>query len=595
VTGSKFSLLAVGLCLLASVFLFGCTQTNESSAVGVAKSNDTQSIIPEGRTGLNAMTRTLKLIGNVTSIEWISPTLPDSTVFNNTWNDTYGLYYNVSFTNTSAIDVCLINVNGTNYSMTLGKQYAYYSYPAASYGNYTASVYCNTTSGTGNASIERSVYAEFCRELTANYSMVGNASTSGTCFNVTAANVTLSCQGNKISWSAVALGRGIEAWNAENVSIENCIVQEAMWHNWDYGIYFENSNFGSVNNSTVNLFGVNGIATGIYLSRSQNVTLYNNTIFSPCAWEDVTAIYVNKSNYTQIVKNTILGRSTLSIPAGIVFSESSYGTIYKNFLDIADAAQYAAIFGDSNSVHNNVSFNIIPDGRISTYGDYTIISDNELPNCGYESWYGNGGCLSLFSSYNNVYNNDLGDPAGAIAVAMYINGSHNVIRNETLNRTGFEGVGVYIGGGGNNSFYDSIIGGIVTDINVSTITSEEQNFISCAFNKSKVLIDANGAINVSWYVDVHTFTDAGADLAGAYVSIASVNGTSLLNATSNATGWLATQTILEYMQNATGVYNATPHYFNASKTGYATNNTASIISEDHRFNSVNRVLSRGLS
>ena len=129
---------------------------------------------------------------------------------------------------------------------------------------------------------------------------------------------------------------------------------------------------------------------------------------------------------------------------------------------------------------------------------------------------------------------------------------------------------------------------IINDSVFSTTSSQTADFVAdyancsnCSFTKS---ILALTEVNVFQYVDVHTINSTGDDLGSVTINESNVNGTSVFNGTTNATGWLERQTILIYTQlgqDLDTIVNYTPHWFNASKAGYASNNSETIISENH--------------
>lgn len=118
--------------------------------------------------------------------------------------------------------------------------------------------------------------------------------------------------------------------------------------------------------------------------------------------------------------------------------------------------------------------------------------------------------------------------------------------------------------------------------NAGETSVRETNLTNCSFNKAGALFGygASGVVNVFWYLDVHVVDSNGRNDASATVNVSDVNGTSLYKGLTNSTGWIPTQTIMEYWQNPSGIFNKTPHWVNASKTGYNADNSQSVISQN---------------
>ncbi len=124
-----------------------------------------------------------------------------------------------------------------------------------------------------------------------NYSLSSNLlMTSSPCLRITANNVSLSCNGHRISAATNGKGTGIYANNVDNVSISGCSINNA-----EYGYYISNSSDSSIlgGNSTGNSFGIyiyesnsiriNGTSqasvgnVGLYLNNSyRNIVTYSN-------------------------------------------------------------------------------------------------------------------------------------------------------------------------------------------------------------------------------------------------------------------------------------------------------------------------------
>jgi hypothetical protein len=197
-------------------------------------------------------------------------------------------------------------------------------------------------------------------------------------------------------------------------------------------------------------------------------------------------------------------------------------------------------------------------------------------------WGGVGIYLNSNSNYNNASNNSI-TTEGTYGYGLYIRSSFfNNASNNNATTAGENGRGLYFRDAGNNSATNSVINSaIAPDVYVMGENNYTNNLTNCTFDKSdtEFFTDTTDYVNVFWHVNVHTIKQSdSSDLASVNVNITDVNGTTTHNLTTNATGWVYA-TILEYMQNATSVYNATPHYFNATKDGYTANNSVQTIDE----------------
>ena len=194
------------------------------------------------------------------------------------------------------------------------------------------------------------------------YTLIQNVSSNGTCFTVTAENVTLDCNGYWINYSQSEFGYGINITNRNNISIRDCSL------------------FGEEENYT----------HSILIYNSTNVRLYNNSINTLGDISDGVSIYI--SNYTLIYNNTIINSGYDG--HGIYSSFSSYNNITNSNLD----AEYYAIYLEYNSNNHNFSnLNII-----SNYGAGIVINSsfNYLSDLDISSELGES--LKVSGSNNNI-------------------------------------------------------------------------------------------------------------------------------------------------------------------------------------------------
>jgi hypothetical protein len=217
------------------------------------------------------------------------------------------------------------------------------------------------------------------------------------------------------------------------------------------------------------------------------------------------------------------------------------------------------------------------------YGVYSPVFNTTIENCviveGSTLINSHGVFFNTVAASNgSVYNTIIGT-SGAGSNGVYSSLANNLfIQNTSITTTGASSRAVYFDSSSNNSFFNSSFNGVTNDF--YGVSSPSNNFTNCSFNKTKVTLLTSSYINVFWYASVHTiYSLNGSNVGLVNVNISNVNGTSIVNLTTNMSGWSST-VIQEYMQNATGIYNMTPHWFNATKFGFDENNTVQSITSD---------------
>ncbi|PIZ97540.1 hypothetical protein COX84_03045, partial [Candidatus Micrarchaeota archaeon CG_4_10_14_0_2_um_filter_49_7] len=276
--------------------------------------------------------------------------------------------------------------------------------------------------------------------------------------------------------------------------------------------------------------------------------LFNNTFGAVVFNNNVTArgmfslgVYFDSGYSANVSYNriTTIGSSSDTVR----FYSGSSNVVLANWVNVSSGSGAGVNIMGSNS--NNVSGN-----NITAIGGF-----------GMTVWAANSNTLS----YNSIYATE----------GVRINGDSNNLSSSTILSLALYGLQFY-----------SAYGSLVRDVTISSggndisvVGAGINNLTNCTFTKSDTGFDgaATGFINVFWYADVHVINNTGSDVANASVNASNVNGNSSFNATTNATGWIPQQTVQEYAQNITSVYNYTPHWVNASKTGLFSNNTATAI------------------
>jgi len=258
-----------------------------------------------------------------------------------------------------------------------------------------------------------------------------------------------------------------------------------------------------------------GRSYGVYLNGRANVTVKNCLV---TAFE--TGVYVRSSTGNSLENNVVTGNGDEGF-----FVRSSSNNSFLN-----------------NAVNENLAGFGLEEGA-----DSNVFANNKVT-----------------ASRNNAY-----------GIVFYYPSTGNVFSNMIVQTSGSDAYAVYVDDDNVNfSFVDSVLSAsylgtpdfYADDSGASTFGS--WNFTNVAFNKRDALIERNGTLSVFWYVDGRVTDGDGNELSDVYVSASDVNGTSVFNAFTDSSGWIPRQTVLEYYQTASGVYNKTPHLFTASLAGY---------------------------
>ncbi len=347
-----------------------------------------------------------------------------------------------------------------------------------------------------------------------------------------------------------------------------------------------------------NNFNISFTQRGIefYGSYLYQAVIYNNTFYGYTSYPAIFAVsYPDTFSGMNVSNNFFNGSLAFS---GDVYDSVFYNnTVFGGGFNLWGTNSSNNLFDCAGSVMN---------GSIAPYS-YAIGIDfgvnNTIKNCliydYYEKDYGYG---VKVSSNSTVFNNTVKNTdTGILVLGNDLNASYNAIHDAN--------VSVYTVYASNNVFHDNLINyskrfAFNLDLNSYNLTSTNDvissavgavdfafgdfyyssptgnssiTLLNTSFNKSAVVFnesDSDSNLTVEWFVGVRVVNTIGDVVAGAEVNITDVNGTSLLNETANSTGWIPRQIITEYFQTNASVSNYTPHYFNASKTGY---NSSSVV------------------
>ena len=129
--------------------------------------------------------------------------------------------------------------------------------------------------------------------------LTGNASINGsTCFTITAANVTLNCNGNTITGNNTSTTYGVYSTQL-NTTVQNCIIS-----NFTAAIYYNVSNNGTIYNNTLKLNQY-----GIYLSNSS----YSNASSNNMTSNSVSGVTLDSASASNSLYNDTACSNTIDV------------------------------------------------------------------------------------------------------------------------------------------------------------------------------------------------------------------------------------------------------------------------------------------
>ncbi|MDP3026070.1 MAG: hypothetical protein Q8N63_00030, partial [Nanoarchaeota archaeon] len=416
------------------------------------------------------------------TIDTIIPTITIISPLNTTYNIS-SINFNVSSSDT--LSYCLVTLNdwATNYTMTLNSllRGANYTNSSIADGSYTAKFWCNDTANNINNTNQitfsvESMQLNSCVDLdSANlvYVLTQNVTSTGTCFTVSAGNVTLDCQGYKINYStAGAISTYGVYSDQDHTTIKNCTIADGNTTTSAvnrHGIYFSEAGSGSITNNNVNV----NSSRGIYLASSSNNTLSYNTGTS----NSNIGIYLASSSNNTLSYNTGTSNSVY----GIYLASSSNNTLSYNTGTSNSSAAIRIYKGTNNTlignnatgfltgsyglyIKNNTGTTIkdcvdIRGVAYDVYIDSDVSTNIIILNCSYdlskESVNGAGNILTRKWYYQAYVNDTNGDNISGANITAY-NNTEVYNFNLTTNNTGYTQLGEiidYANKGGTRGYY----------------------------------------------------------------------------------------------------------------------------------------------
>ncbi len=407
----------------------------------------------------------------------------NNTFTNNTINATTGLHLdsnsgnNTFLYNNITSSIWVNDTNGTNYYNTSTQGNIYYFtngtaswqvfdiYGPSNWATGGNSRPFNATTVGGNWSGSGSDWFPYtsntagsCGALStagATYTLTSNYSITGlTCFNITAANITLDCAGYSITGNNSSSTYGVYS-NQANTTVKNCQIS-----NFDSGVYFNGASNGFIANNSVS--GAKSHGFYLYSSSANNTLANNNATLSQYGF-----FLAYLSNNNTLISNNAYNSSL----DGFYLESSPNNTLANNNATLSQYGFYLWSSPDSNLTGNN-AYNSSSAGFYLESGSDNTITSNYAYNSTQSGFY------LISSSNNNLTNNTL-NSAGSGGTGLSINNGQNTsIDCQGASITGSNTSGSYgvYSNQSNTSVKNCVISNFEVDIGIdSTDNSTIQN------------------------------------------------------------------------------------------------------------------------
>jgi parallel beta-helix repeat protein len=355
--------------------------------------------------------------------------------------------FNLTVDDESVVDSCWYNINNTeNVTMTsyTGIEWPlhyYYNATNSSIVNntYVVNFFCNDSfnniNNTENVSIIISELSKVTECGTLNsentlYELQNNILDHvGTCFTISANNITLDGNGYSIDGDSIGIDSGIATSSSasSNIIVKNFLNITDFY----YGIFFDEVNYSLIQNNTIS-----NTSAGILFTGTVNSTIKGNIVNLSSY-----GLFLAGSNYT-VVNNTI----DFSSSDGMLIASTSNTLIENNSLTSNRLSAIKLSGSSNNTISNNNIWNC------STYPGGVWLSQGCI------TVYGTGFADSIPSNNNLFEGNKINQSGGSCdfscgnGIWLSWGASHNVFKD--MNMTNIGGFSVFLDDDGNlnNSF-----------------------------------------------------------------------------------------------------------------------------------------------
>lgn len=345
------------------------------------------------------------------------------------------------------------------------------------------------------------------------YDLTQNVTSTGTCFTLSADNITIDCHDYEITFGTSGSGYGIYTTGRGNITIKNCKILDGDYTNSSTGRRGITFNIGTSNSLIENCLINTSYDRGIYLITNSNITLKNSILYSN-----------NYISFAGLTSNNLK-----------IYNNSIYSSV------TTTAALYFSLVNNSNVSNNQVNlFSSVGSAMRLDNSSNNLIHDNTLISSSGTGIYFYISCLNNTVSKNNI--------TGNYAVNFRQASSNNIVKDC-----------LYLSG----STYDIYLLNLPGSVN--------NTVLNCSYNISKEAIFASdGEIIRKWYYKANASLVNGTVLDSANVSAWNSTGSLQFTALTNSSGYIETQELIDYVNiGGTRTYYSS-YTINATKTGYST-------------------------
>lgn len=374
------------------------------------------------------------------------------------------------------------------------------------------------------------------------YTLTQNVDANGTCFIITANNITLDGDGHKVTYrtnSAYNSVYGVYVMGANESLIKNLTIVEGSTSGYGYGIYLKNDRNVTVFDNIISSYGDSVFSRGIRLWSSLYSNVSNNYFNSTSG----TAIHSEDSNYSTIIGNDVYGYSDQILT---YLDSSNYNNIFYNTINISGSGASVARGMDLayNSQSNNIVNNTIE--VLNGIGIYIFLG--AFPNT-FEN-----NTIKSYGNYEGMRLNDISNSTFRGNKIYSYNNSVPALRIIEFNN--------------NNIFYDMIINGSSSakDVFFDSTSSGITNFTNVTTNnKFYFEPNSNATLNIHWYINAYADYTNGSAAFNVNISAWDVNNRPRFSVLTDSNGKILIQTLFSYYFNASGKYDYNNFTFNATR------------------------------
>lgn len=470
-----------------------------------------------------------------------------------------------------------------------------------------------------------------CGDLTdaGEYSVNQSLTSTGTCFYISAEEITLNCQGNILTFGTSGEeSYGIKVLN-DGATIQNCGIFSGNSSGTEYGIFLDTVNNVEINSNQIIVEGIE--AYGIYTQSSDSVSIINNTINSTADsgtgitidFQGDYVVYGNLVNTEGSLIHSFYNENGdglnltgnffrtsgneanglyLTATTDSVFNNNTVLTLgdsaYGFFLDFNSALNEigennVSTYGNESHglyLDNNCPNNILFGNSVLTFGSQSIgidvsstavnLSNNRIVTRGYQSW---GIYLENEIFDDNIYGGSIltyGSEGHGLKVGDNAkNASLIGVDIRTLNSSAYS---VYLDGGYLNftvsdSSFESSYSGTSEIFIGNGISGGFWNFTNVSFSNLTWPEGVNLELNVWNYLYLKTNYSNGTFVGEANVSLYDYFGEIKFNELSDENGDLPQHLLLSYIKtNSTGAIYYYDFVANASMSNWEQNISQSI-------------------